>query len=99
MAEELGATIRAEASLTEEAYKGDRDAAHERILDIAASSATPVICSQGKVIPGLVDWWCQRDGVRPGEAGNRKGSTWVMSLVDGRLIAADHIDTALPPKK
>ena len=99
LAEELGATIRAETSLTEEAYKSDRDAAHERILDIAASSATPVICSQGKVIPGLVDWWCRRDGVRPGQAGNRKGSTWVMSLVDGRLIAADHIDTALPPKK
>jgi len=51
------------------------------------------------VIPGLVALWCQRDGIRPARAGNRKGSTWVMSLVNGRLIAADHIDTALPPKK
>ena len=99
LAEELGTSIGAETSLTEEAYRSDPDAAHDRILDIAASAAAPVICSQGKVIPGLVAWWCQRDGIRPARAGNRKGSTWVMSLVNGRLIAADHIDTALPPKK
>ena len=99
LAEELGASVQAEESLTEESYKNDRDAAHDRILEIAAMAAAPVICSQGKVIPGLIDWWCERDGVRPDESRNRKGSTWVMSLAGERLIAADHLDSALPPKK
>ena len=55
----------------------------------------PVICTQGKVIPDLIDWWCERDGVRPDKSRNRKGSIWVLSLSDGRLVAADHIGSAL----
>ena len=38
-----------------------------------------MICTQGKVIPDLIAWWCERDGVRPDKSRNRKGSTWVMS--------------------
>ncbi len=71
----------------------------QRILEIAASSVNPVICTQGKVIPDLIAWWCERDGVRPDKSRNRKGSTWVMSLAGGRLIAADHIGSPLAPKK
>jgi 8-oxo-(d)GTP phosphatase len=65
------------------------------VLEIADSHRTPVICTQGKVIPDLIAWWCERDGVRPDKSRNRKGSTWVLSLADGRLIAADHIGSAL----
>jgi 8-oxo-dGTP diphosphatase len=54
-----------------------------------------VICSQGKVIPHLIDWWSARDGVRPDKSRNRKGSTWVLSLANGRLVAADHIGSPL----
>ena len=54
-----------------------------------------MICTQGKVIPDLIAWWCERDGVRPDKSRNRKGSTWVLSLAEGRLIAADHIGSAL----
>ncbi len=99
LAEELGAAIREEPELSEEAYADNRKATRQRILEIAATSANPVICTQGKVIPDLIEWWCERDGVRPDRSRNRKGSTWVMSLADGRLVAADHLGTALPPKK
>jgi 8-oxo-dGTP diphosphatase len=99
LAEELGAVIHDEPALTEEAYADDRKAARQRILEIAEKSAAPVICTQGKVIPDLITWWCERDGVRPDKSRNRKGSTWVMSLSDGRLVAADHISSPLPPKK
>ncbi|MGV0601979.1 NUDIX hydrolase, partial [Mycolicibacterium pulveris] len=44
-------------------------------------------------------WWCERDGVRPDKSRNRKGSTWVMSIADGKLIAADHIESPLANKK
>jgi 8-oxo-(d)GTP phosphatase len=99
LAEELGATIHDEPALTEEAYSENRKATRQRMLEIAAAGGTPVICTQGKVIPDLIAWWCERDGVRPDKSRNRKGSTWVMSLADGRLVAADHIGSPLAAKK
>jgi 8-oxo-dGTP diphosphatase len=99
LAEELGTTIHSEPLLTEEEYPENRKAARHRVLEIAASGGTPVICTQGKVIPDLIAWWCERDGVRPDMSRNRKGSTWVMSLADGHLVAADHIGSPLATKK
>jgi 8-oxo-(d)GTP phosphatase len=99
LAEELGVGIEDEPLLTEEAYADDRKAARRRLLEIAATDGTPVICSQGKVIPDLIEWWCERDGVRPDKSRNRKGSTWLMSSSRGTLIAADHIASPLAIKK
>jgi broad specificity phosphatase PhoE/8-oxo-dGTP pyrophosphatase MutT (NUDIX family) len=96
LAEELGVTINNEPALTEEAYADNPKRARRRVLQIAESHRTPVICTQGKVIPDLIAWWCERDGIRPDKSRNRKGSTWVLSLANGRLIAADHIGSALP---
>ncbi len=95
LAAELGVKISAEPWLTEEAYANNQKRARRRILKIAATGGTPVICTQGKVIPDLIAWWCDRDGVRPDKSRNRKGSTWVLSLSSGRLVAADHIGSAL----
>jgi 8-oxo-(d)GTP phosphatase len=95
LADELAADIAAEPDLTEEAYAENRKAARARLTEIAELPGTRVICSQGKVIPGLIDWWCERDGVRPDKSRNRKGSTWVLSLAQGRLVAADHIGSPL----
>ncbi|MEO3757199.1 NUDIX hydrolase [Mycobacterium sp. B14F4] len=99
LAEELGTTIESEPLLTEEGYADDRKAARQRFLEIADSGGTPVICTQGKVIPDLIAWWSERDGVRPDKSRNSKGSTWVMSLHDGRLVAADHIGSPLATKE
>jgi phosphohistidine phosphatase SixA len=95
LAEELGVTINNEPTLTEEAYADNPKRGRRRVIQIAGSHRTPVICTQGKVIPDLIAWWCERDGIRPDKSRNRKGSTWVLSLVEGRLIAADHIGSAL----
>ncbi|MED5811877.1 NUDIX hydrolase [Mycolicibacterium sp. 050232] len=95
LAQELGVDIHNEPTLTEEAYADDHKATRNRLLDIAARAGTPVICSQGKVIPGLISWWCERDRVRPDTTGNRKGSVWALSIADGRLIAADHMCSPL----
>lgn len=99
LAEELGQPVHPEPTLTEEAYAEDKKPARRRLLEIAAEAGdaehTPVICSQGKVIPDLIAWWCDRDGVRPDKSRNRKGSTWVLSLAGGRLVAADHVSSPL----
>lgn len=98
LAGKLGTQITAEPTLTEEAYWQDRDTARQRVLEIASADGTPVICTQGKVIPDLIQWWCDRDGIRPAKSRNSKGSTWVLSLADGKLVSADHIASPLPPK-
>lgn len=93
LAQELGASITAEPSLTEEAYADDPDAAHNRIVKIAAQGGTPVVCTQGKVIPYLLAWW--RGNAKPDKSRNRKGSTWVLSLDGEKIVAADYIDSPL----
>jgi 8-oxo-dGTP diphosphatase len=99
LAEELGVTVHNEPALTEESYAKSPKRARHRMLRIAECEAeqggTPVICTQGKVIPDLIAWWCERDGVRADKSRNHKGSTWVLSLAGGRLVAADHIGGAL----
>jgi len=95
LAEELGVTVHNEPNLTEESYAKNPKRGRRRVLHIAEQEGTPVICTQGKVIPDLIAWWCERDGVRPDKSRNRKGSTWVLSLSAGRLVAADHIGDAL----
>ena len=95
LASKLGVPISIEKALTEEAYADDPKSAHKRMLEIAALGGTPAICSQGRVIPYLIDWWCERDGVKPDKSRNRKGSTWVLSLSGGRLVAADHMPSPL----
>ena len=93
LAQELGVTISAEADLTEEAYAADPDIAHKRIAEIAARGGTPVICTQGKVIPYLLAWWRGTD--KPDKSRNRKGSTWVLSLDGDRIVAAEYIGSPL----
>jgi 8-oxo-dGTP pyrophosphatase MutT (NUDIX family) len=95
LAEELGVAIQNEPTLTEESYAKNPKRGRHRVLSIAAQEGIPVICTQGKVIPDLIAWWCERDGVRPDKSRNHKGSTWVLSLAAGRLVAANHIGGAL----
>jgi len=96
LADRLTTDIVNEPSLSEEGYRDDVQRARDRVLQIAASAGTPVICTQGKVIPDLIAWWCRRDGVRPDPSRNSKGSIWVLSVWHGTLVAADHIDSPLP---
>ncbi|ODQ92361.1 NUDIX hydrolase [Mycolicibacterium flavescens] len=95
LADELDTSIATDAMLTEEAYAEHRKLARLRFLELAETPGTPVICTQGKVIPDLIEWWCDRDGVRPDKSRNRKGSVWVLSFHDGRMVAADHISSPL----
>lgn len=95
IAEELGVAIGNEPTLTAEAYECDPERGRSRVLQIVAQDDTPVICTQGEVIPDLIAWWCDRDGLRADSSRNRKGSTWVLSLLDGHLVAADHISSPL----
>jgi hypothetical protein len=49
-----------------------------------------VVCSQGSAIPGLID------ELGPGSdaSDTRKGAAWVLSVVDGDVVAADYYSDA-----
>jgi 8-oxo-dGTP diphosphatase len=106
-AEDLGVEIRHEPLLSEEVYWRDPVLGIARFLAIVADDGTPLICSQGGVIPDLIGALADRDGVeitaaRGGVIPSKKGSFWVLSFLppsgnDGpRLVAADYYPSALP---
>ncbi|GGM40733.1 NUDIX hydrolase [Longimycelium tulufanense] len=87
LADDLGVGIRTEPLLSEEGYWPDPEVGLRRLLEIAATPGTPVVSSQGGVIPDMVARLAQADGVdlseQPDETGtlpSRKGSLWVLSF-------------------
>lgn len=94
-----GLEIRTDHLLSEEGYAADPVGAHTLVRKIAAGGGVPVISSQGRVIPDLLAWWADADGITLPPARNRKASMWVLSLSGGTLCAADHIDSPLPMKR
>lgn len=96
LAESLGVGIVTEPTLSEEAYRAEPEAAQERMRTIAAdTSAVHAVCSQGKVIPPLMNWWADADGITLPPKRNRKASVWVLGTRNGSLVTADHIDSPL----
>ncbi len=88
--------IEYEPALAEDRYRDAPQEGLARLRAIAAASNTPVVCSQGGVIPGLVAEVCAQDGVDFAEIPAKKGSTWVLTFRRGdvpRLVAAHY----LPP--
>lgn len=98
-ADEEDLEIHTDPRLSEEGYASDPVGAHTLVRKIASNGGVPVIASQGGVIPDLLAWWAETDGVTLPPARNRKASMWVLSLSGGRLCAADHIDSPLPVKR
>ncbi|MFD4366493.1 NUDIX domain-containing protein [Rhodococcus sp. NPDC058521] len=94
-----GLEIRTDSRLSEEGFAEDPVGTRTLVRKIAAGGGVPVISSQGGVIPDLLSWWADADGIELPPARNRKASMWVLSLSGGRLCAADHIDSPLPVKR
>jgi len=92
LAGDLGVPVAEEPLLSEEGYWADPAAGLHRFEEIARSSGGPaVVCSQGGVIPDVVETLLARSGRVDRELRSRKGSVWVLSFAqDLRLVAADH---------
>jgi len=87
VADDLGLPLRHEALLSEEEYWQDPVRGVGRLLAIAAAGGTPLLCSQGGVIPDLVSMLADRDQVRldgrlgSGEVPSKKGSLWLLAFL------------------
>ncbi|QRP44515.1 NUDIX hydrolase [Amycolatopsis sp. FDAARGOS 1241] len=105
VAEDLGVEIHHEELLSEEGYWPDPVHGINRLLAIAGAGGTPLICSQGGVIPDVVSALADRDGLalpaaRGGVVPSKKGSLWVLSFRAGdtgpQLVGADYYPSPLP---
>lgn len=107
VADDLGVEVRHEPLLSEEGYWPDPVLATARLLAIAGDGGTPLVSSQGGVIPDIISSLADAGGVRitvarGGSLPSKKGSAWVLSFLPGsgddapRLVAADYFPSALP---
>ncbi|WP_018682108.1 NUDIX hydrolase [Actinokineospora enzanensis] len=93
----LGVPIVEEPVLAEHTHERTGPAV-ARVREIARAGGTPVVCSQGGVIPDVVLALLADLGGSAVEATavrSRKGSVWVLTFTpDGRLAAADYLRPA-----
>jgi 8-oxo-(d)GTP phosphatase len=94
IADRLGIEVVAEPLLSEAGYEGSEEKAAERLLTIAAAGGTPVVCSQGRVIPDLVSRVAGAAGFPLERVRSKKASVWALFFAGDdvpRLVAADYI--------
>ncbi len=107
LAADLGVPVIDEPLLSEEGYLADPQAGRHRLLTIAAEPGPAVACSQGGVIPDVVQRLISETRLTvPGEPPSRKGSFWSLFFgadqtnqnrqqTSPSLLAADYYDDAL----
>jgi 8-oxo-dGTP pyrophosphatase MutT (NUDIX family)/phosphohistidine phosphatase SixA len=98
LAEDIGAPIQEEPLLTEKSYTADPRASESRLLEIAAAGGTPVVSSQGGIIPALVTGIAERDGLTLGEVASKKGSLWVLSFAPAINSGREEDDPPVRPR-
>jgi 8-oxo-(d)GTP phosphatase len=97
LADTLGVPVVEEPLMSEEGYVGNEDAAVARLLEIAGAGGTPLVCSQGGVIPDLMSRVAGTAGLAIGETGDiasKKGSIWALFFTSDTKphpLAADYI--------
>lgn len=107
VADDLGVDIRHEPLLSEEGYWADPVLGVARLLAIAGDGGTPLVSSQGGVIPDVVRALANRDRVdlaaaKGGAVLSKKGSLWILSFTapsgnnGPRLVSADYFASPLP---
>jgi 8-oxo-dGTP diphosphatase len=98
LAARLGVPVELAAAFGEDDNPNDVDVAIGALDDVVAAGQSAVICSQGGVIPDLLAQIAKRDGLSMAETPSRKGSVWVLSFADGRLVAADYFEELAPAR-
>ncbi|WP_028661701.1 NUDIX hydrolase [Saccharomonospora saliphila] len=102
VADDAGVEVELEPRLSEEGYASDPVEGLALLRALAATGGTPVVCSQGGAIPGLVATLAEQDGVevqrkKSGEVPSKKGSAWLLSFdADARLVSAHYLSSPLP---
>jgi len=96
LSEAIGVPIRTEPLLSEAGFPGHEEEAADLVRNLGRPTAAAVACSQGDVIPDLIERLAHEDAVDVEEPLRlKKGGVWALSFDDHRLVAADRFP---PPK-
>ena len=80
VAADLSVPVVDEPLLSEDGYWVDEEAGVRRFLAITAAGGTPVVSSQGGVIPDVVSRLADESGLRLPSIASKKASLWVLSF-------------------
>jgi 8-oxo-dGTP pyrophosphatase MutT (NUDIX family)/phosphohistidine phosphatase SixA len=86
LARSIGVEIDVDPAFGDDCYLDTPTATAKALLALAKPGIVTVVCSQGTTIPGLID----RLAPLAGSSDTRKGAAWVLSVLDGDVIAADY---------
>lgn len=95
VADDLGVPVHPEPQLSEPSYAANPEDSVERLAEIVRAGGTPVVCSQGGVIPDLVGRLALSAKLDLPEPTSSKGSLWVLTFDPSPnhtpyLLAADY---------
>jgi len=98
LAARLGVPVELMSAFGEDDNPRNVDPAVAALDKVVAMGQAAVICSQGGVIPDVLAHIAERDGLSVAETPSRKGSAWVLSFADSRLVAADYFEDLAPAR-
>ena len=97
LSEAIGVPIREESLFSEKGYPAHEDEAEHLLRKLGERLETAVVCSQGDVIPDLLDRISQRDQVDlPHPAAIKKGGFCALTFDGPRLFSSEYFP---PPKQ
>lgn len=88
LAAALGVPVQVDPVFSDDSYRAAPAATLTAVLALGKPGAVSVVCGQGVGIPEVVD----RIGPGLRSSETRKGAWWVLTLVDGDVVSADHYD-------
>lgn len=86
----IGVQVEVDPLFSDEVFVKSPLATQTALLSLAKPGRVTVVCSQGVTIPSLID----RIGNGVLDSDTKKGAAWVLSLVDGDVLAADYYEDA-----
>jgi 8-oxo-dGTP pyrophosphatase MutT (NUDIX family)/phosphohistidine phosphatase SixA len=91
LASSIGVSVEVDPTLEESAHAQRPDRTIGRIRELAENGRPLALCSQGGVIPDLVNELASADGVNVGgKVAARKGSMWALSFAGTILVDAEY---------
>lgn len=106
LAAALGQNVQTDPLFDEESFWEVPNGAIDRVRTLGVDGTVSAVCSQGGLIPGVIEALARADGVtvdphpaarRDGQLPSRKGSVWVLHFTSGRLIQADYLPSVRLP--
>ena len=90
LASAIGLAIKEDELFSELGYPTQEHETLNRIRDLGASLDTTVVCSQGDVIPDLLERLAMEDHVDLPEGATKKGSVWALNFEGRKLFSAEY---------